>query len=51
MYINDCYYCVEFDDVCVNDASPYCATWCPVTEYPQVCRFYAARKESNNDEE
>ena len=27
------------DEVCVNADCPYCADFCPVTEYPEICRF------------
>ena len=27
------------DEVCVNDQCPMCADFCPVADYPGVCRF------------
>jgi len=31
-------------DICCNPECPYCCTWCPVTEYPEICK-YAEEKE------
>lgn len=39
------YYHNEF---CVNDECPYCADYCPVTEYPEVCKY--AKVGDNNAE-
>ena len=27
------------DEFCVNDECPMCADYCPVPDYPGVCRF------------
>ena len=28
-----------YDEFCVNDKCPYCADYCPVTEYPEICKY------------
>ena len=40
----DCKYCQ--DEVCVNADCPMCADFCPVVDYPGVCRF-EEREERN----
>lgn len=32
-----CKWC--YDEFCTNDECPYRADYCPVTEYPEVCKF------------
>lgn len=27
------------DEFCCNDACPMCCDYCPVTDYPGVCRY------------
>ena len=34
------------DEFCVNADCPYCADYCPVTEIPDVCKYY---KEADKD--
>ena len=34
----DCKYC-QGDEVCVNADCPMCCDFCPVVDYPGVCRF------------
>ena len=29
----------EQDEVCVNADCPLCADFCPVTNYPEICKF------------
>lgn len=36
----------EQDEVCVNADCPVCADFCPVTHYPEICKF--AEKEQEN---
>lgn len=38
------------DGVCVNADSPYCADFCPVTEYPEICRFEMRVREAKIEE-
>jgi hypothetical protein len=33
----DCKYCE--DEFCVNADCPMCCDYCPVPDYPEVCRF------------
>ena len=33
----DCKYCQ--DEICVNADCPLCADYCPVVDFPGVCRF------------
>lgn len=35
--MNECKYC--HDEFCVNDQCPMCADYCPVVDYPGVCRY------------
>lgn len=35
----DCNYCYGDDEVCVNADCPCCTEWCPVVNYPGVCRY------------
>lgn len=44
LYETPCEYCEGDDEVCVNDASPYCAEWCPVTAYPRICMFHKTKE-------
>ena len=30
----------EIEGMCCNDKSPYCADFCPTTEYPYTCKFF-----------
>ena len=29
----------DFSQVCVNADCPCCADFCPVTNYPEICKF------------
>ena len=29
----------EQDEFCVNADCPCCADWCPVMDYPEICKF------------
>lgn len=29
-----------YDEMCINADCPYRADYCPVTEYPALCKFY-----------
>ena len=40
----DCKYCQ--DEICVNADCPMCCDFCPVVDYPGVCRF-EEREERN----
>ena len=33
---------LERDEFCTNDECPYCTEWCPVTEHPEICKYYEA---------
>lgn len=35
--VSECEYCL--DEFCVNDECPMCADYCPVPDYPGVCRY------------
>lgn len=35
----------DFSEICVNGDCPYCADACPVTEYPEICRYAKAEQE------
>lgn len=35
--MSKCKYCL--DEICVNDKCPMCADFCPVVDYPEVCRY------------
>lgn len=35
--VNECEYCL--DEFCVNAECPMCADYCPVVDYPGVCRY------------
>lgn len=38
------------DEICVNDKCPICTDYCPVVNYPGVCRFEdRGRREPNLD--
>lgn len=28
----------DFSEICTNGDCPYCADFCPVTEYPEICK-------------
>ena len=32
----------EFSAVCMRTGCPYCATWCPVTDHPEICKYCEA---------
>lgn len=32
-----CKYCI--DEICCNADCPYCCDFCPVYEFPEVCKF------------
>jgi len=34
----------ERDEICVNDACPYCADYCPVWEHPEICAYNELRR-------
>ena len=42
--MTDCKYCQ--DEVCVNADCPMCCDFCPVVDFPGVCRF-EEREERN----
>ena len=45
----DCKYCQ--DEICVNDECPMCADYCPVADFPGMCRFEERNKtNAKNDE-
>lgn len=35
----------RFSEICVNADCPYCCDCCPVTENPEVCRYFEEREE------
>lgn len=37
--IKQCRWCEGSDEVCVNADCPLCAGFCPLTDYPGVCRY------------
>ena len=43
--MTDCKYCQ--DEICVNSECPMCADFCPVVDFPGVCRF-EEREEAQN---
>ena len=45
----DCKYCQ--DEICVNADCPMCAEYCPVVDFPGMCRFEERNKtNAKNDE-
>jgi len=30
----------DYDERCTNADCPYCTDWCPVTEYPDICKYF-----------
>lgn len=45
--MNDCKYYI--DEICVNADCPYRADYCPVTEYPNICKYYADKRAEKDD--
>lgn len=43
---NKCEY--YYDEFCTNDECPYCCDFCPVTEYPEICKYAEERKENDD---
>lgn len=41
--MNECKYCL--DEICVNGQCPMCADYCPVVDYPGVCRHEERERE------
>lgn len=40
----------SFSEICVNADCPYCCDFCPVTQEPQVCRYFEESKgDGQND--
>lgn len=41
----------DFSEVCVNGDCPVCADFCPVTHYPEICKFaeVEGQKRTNGD--
>lgn len=44
--MNECKYCL--DEICVNDKCPMCADYCPVVDFPGVCRYEVRAKPMTN---
>lgn len=34
-----CKWYAEFEGVCTNGECPYCGDTCPMSEYPEVCKY------------
>lgn len=45
--MSECKYCL--DEICVNDQCPMRADYCPVVDYPDVCRYEDRRTENEHD--
>ena len=41
----------DFSQVCVNGNCPVCADFCPVTNFPEICKFaeFEGQKRTNGD--
>ena len=37
--VKPCRWCEGSDEVCVNADCPLCAGFCPLTDFPGVCRY------------
>ena len=35
----------DFSEICVNGDCPYRAGFCPLTEYPEVCKYFEESEE------
>lgn len=35
------------DEFCVNADCPYRADYCPVTEFPEICKHYESGEDKN----
>lgn len=44
----NCRHYAEFEGVCVNAASPYCADVCPVMDHQEICTHSTSREEKTN---
>lgn len=46
-----CKHMFEEMEICVNRDCPYCADYCPVTEFPETCKFseFKKQKKDKND--
>ena len=41
----------EYDEICCNDQCPMCADFCPVSQFPGVCRYEDRQKQEEGDGE
>ena len=39
----------DFSEICVNGDCPYCAGFCPMTEHPEVCKYFEESEEMINE--
>ena len=41
----------DFREICVNDDCPVCADFCPVANYPEICKFaeFEGQKRTQGD--
>lgn len=36
----------DFNEICVNGDCPVCADFCPLVNYPVVCRYYEPKEDT-----
>ena len=41
----------SFNQMCVNGDCPYCADYCPVTEFPEICKYSEFEGSDNNSQD
>lgn len=41
--MKDCKYCI--DEICCNADCSYCCDYCPVTEFPEICKYAEEQKD------
>lgn len=46
--MNKCKWC--YDEVCVNSDCPMCTEYCPLDNFPGVCRFEERNESSDNND-